>query len=485
MQSQPVGFVLLILMAAVRTGIAADTGGEETAVTVFKAVQPSVVGLENAECTGSGIVLDSSGLILTNAHIAVSPLPFRCKVDIADGGETRQVTFKKVEVVGFHPRLDLALMRIDPASEHVTLKPVTICRKKGDPGQTVFVIGNPAGGGMVLSKTITSGMLSAVDREVDGDPYYQIDAAINPGNSGGPICNRAGQVLGLVTFRFVDVQNIGFAIPLQDLDPKAFVPLMQRKGNPDVAQKIIVVAQKLHTAANDAARREGRNSPRSKLLNEYSAYCYRLALVYDSANPDLYGKIGDLFTFVGQDELAISYLLRFFRMHPWDSPQLYANVGFSYGKLKKQPEQAVVWQEGLAKFPWHGMLWEDMAFNHKFYHRDAEAAYCASMALFIGVRRDRFDVVKRLLEESIAKLNPDDKAKFDARVTTQAKLATLDEMTDRSNDARKRRKLYMDKDFADLVAAGDGPPFPSAAGQIPQTPQERPARWRNVNPTAH
>lgn len=485
MQSVRFAFFLLPLFAVLPNGWAADTAGEETAVTVYRSVQPSVVGLENAECTGTGIVLDASGLILTNAHIAVSPLPFRCTIDVANGEQTKQVTFKKVEVVGFHPRLDLALMRVDPAAEHVTLKPATISRKKGEAGQSVFVIGNPAGGGMVLSKTITSGMLSAVDREVDGDLYYQIDAAINPGNSGGPVCNRAGQVLGLVTFRFVDVQNIGFAIPLQDLDPKAFVPLMQRKGNPEAAQKIISIAQKLHAAANDAARREGRDSRKSKLLNEYAVYCYRLALVYDSANPDLYAKIGDLFTFVGQDELAIAYLLRFFRMHPWDSPALYANLGFSYGKLKKQPEQAVVWQEGLAKFPWHGMLWEDMAFNHKFYHRDAEAAYCASMALFIGVRRDRFDVVKRLLEESVSKLTPDEKAKFDARVTTQAKLTALDEMTSRSNEARKQRELYMTREFADLVAAGDGPPFAGAKDQIPQTPQDRPARWRNVDPVSH
>ena len=188
--------ILLLLSPAI---VRAEA--EEEAVRVYKNVQGSVVSLNNAECSGTGIILDAKGTILTNAHLAVSPMPFECSLDVIEAGKKKQITFKKVEVVGFDPRLDLALLRIDPAEQHVTLKPVVINRKKADVGQKIYAIGNPAAGGQILTKTITSGMIGAVDREVDGDPYYQIDAAINPGNSGGPLCDRNGQVLGLITFR--------------------------------------------------------------------------------------------------------------------------------------------------------------------------------------------------------------------------------------------------------------------------------------------
>ena len=72
-------------------------------------------------------------------------------------------------------------------------------------------------------------MISGVDRLVEGEKYYQTDAAINPGNSGGPICDRTGKVLGLVTFKFTDAQATGFAIPLFDVDLKAFQPMTARR----------------------------------------------------------------------------------------------------------------------------------------------------------------------------------------------------------------------------------------------------------------
>ena len=111
---------------------------------------------------GSGFIIGKNK-ILTNAHVVSSPLPYVVKVDVQDAagddgtapadkspaGKTRAVTFKHVEVVGYHPRLDLALVRIDPKElkeAKASLRPVTVAKEKGEPGQRVYVIGDPAGG---------------------------------------------------------------------------------------------------------------------------------------------------------------------------------------------------------------------------------------------------------------------------------------------------------------------------------------------------
>jgi S1-C subfamily serine protease len=185
------GFILVLTLCGTWAKADPAANGEEDSVRVFRDLQPSVVSLQNAEGSGTGIIIDASGLILTNAHVVISPLPFKCVADAISGpGETRQVEFKKVQVVGFHPHLDLALVRVDPKEVGAKLKPAIFASAKPSPGQHIFVIGDPAGGGMVLTKTITAGMLSAVDREVEGEHYDQIDAAINPGNSGGPVADR-------------------------------------------------------------------------------------------------------------------------------------------------------------------------------------------------------------------------------------------------------------------------------------------------------
>ena len=456
---------------------------EEEAVGVYRHVQESVVGLKNAECSGTGIILDSKGMILTNAHVAVSPMPFECTVDTIDAGKKKQVTFKKVEVVGFDPRLDLALLRIDPAEQRIPLKPVVINPKKADVGQKIYAIGNPSAGGQILTKTITSGMIGAVDREVDGDLFYQIDAAINPGNSGGPVCDRNGQVLGLVTFKFSDAQNVSFALPLQDLKTAAFVSLLQRKANPEVAGDIMKVAAKLHEKANEIGAKQGRNSDDRKRFDAYAFLVYRTALVYDPSNPAIYSNIGDLLTSLGEaDEISIAYFARFFRMNPWHGGGLYVNMGFSYGKLKQQPQQAIVWEEGLAKYPWDSLLWESMAFNHGFYHDHAKATWEFGIALFLGVRKDRFELIKKMYYENLNQLTPEERKDFDSKNNDKYKLDMLDRLTDASNAARKSQQIYMTKAFADLIEHADGPPLPEAKDRIPQKPEERPTRFKNMNP---
>ncbi|MCW2981649.1 MAG: hypothetical protein JWO14_3376, partial [Solirubrobacterales bacterium] len=141
--------------------------------------------------SGSGIVLDDEGHVLTNNHVV-------------EGGETIRVSFEAegkmypAEVVGTEPNKDLALLKVDaPASQ---LHPLKLGdSSKMEVGDPVVAIGNP----FDLQRTVTSGIVSALQREItapDGvtiDNVIQTDAAINPGNSGGPLINSAGEVIGI------------------------------------------------------------------------------------------------------------------------------------------------------------------------------------------------------------------------------------------------------------------------------------------------
>ena len=106
---------------------------------------PAVVALRNLEGGGTGVILNKDGLILTNAHVIVSPLPFECKLDIKRNGKFEPVVFKNVKILGVHPKMDLALVQIQPSEHKGDLVPAVLYDKKATPGQRVFAIGNPGG----------------------------------------------------------------------------------------------------------------------------------------------------------------------------------------------------------------------------------------------------------------------------------------------------------------------------------------------------
>jgi serine protease Do len=158
-----------------------------------------------ATSLGSGFVIDSSGLVVTNNHV------------IADADEItvtlQDDTNFKAEVVGRDTKVDLALLRIKPTKPLVSVK-------FGDSDSTrvgdwVLAIGNPFG----LGGTVTAGILSARAREINAGPYddfLQTDASINRGNSGGPMFNMNGEVIGINTAIYSPSGGsigIGFAIP--------------------------------------------------------------------------------------------------------------------------------------------------------------------------------------------------------------------------------------------------------------------------------
>lgn len=158
---------------------------------------------------GSGFVLHADGYVVTNAHV-VSRTAER-KVIFADGREY------DARVIATDPQRDLAVLKVDADQP---LPSVELGRSDDlMVGETVIAIGNPLG----YQHTVTSGVVSATDRtlevspEITFDGLIQTDASINPGNSGGPLLNVLGQLIGVNTAIRADAQNIGFAIPVDQL----------------------------------------------------------------------------------------------------------------------------------------------------------------------------------------------------------------------------------------------------------------------------
>ncbi len=154
---------------------------------------------------GSGFIISADGYAVTNNHVVKDA--DQVSVTMKDGTEY------KAEVIGTDPKTDLALIKIDGEGKKFDYVAFT----KGEPrvGDWVMAVGNPFG----LGGTVTTGIVSALGRDIGSGPYdnfMQIDAAINRGNSGGPAFNLEGEVVGINTAIFSPSGGsvgIGFAIP--------------------------------------------------------------------------------------------------------------------------------------------------------------------------------------------------------------------------------------------------------------------------------
>jgi serine protease Do len=154
---------------------------------------------------GSGVVIDPEGHVLTNEHVVAAADSIR--ITLADGREF------EARLVGADPNNDLAVLQLVEAKDVPWTQPGT--SKDLMVGEPVIAIGNPFG----LSNTVTTGVLSALDRSIRSDDrvfhgFLQTDASINPGNSGGPLLNAAGDLVGVNTAIYQGAEGIGFAIPI-------------------------------------------------------------------------------------------------------------------------------------------------------------------------------------------------------------------------------------------------------------------------------
>jgi len=164
--------------------------------------------------TGSGFVWDKAGHVVTNFHVVQGASG--ALVTLHDGSQY------EARSVVWYPDKDLAVLTIDAPADK--LHPVTLGTSHDlQVGQKAFAIGNPYG----LDYSLTHGIISALDREMDGvggrriTGVIQTDAAINPGNSGGPLLDSAGRLIGINTMIFTQSgssSGLGFAVPVDEVN---------------------------------------------------------------------------------------------------------------------------------------------------------------------------------------------------------------------------------------------------------------------------
>ena len=233
---------------------------ERSVIETFQAARESVVFIttssrvidpwsrrstEVARGTGSGFIWDAQGHVITNNHVIAGA--DSALIQLPDGETYR------ARLVGADPAHDLAVLRIEGGDP----PPLALGRSADiQVGQKVLAIGNPFG----LDWTLTTGVVSALDREFPGEDrrtlrgLIQTDAAINPGNSGGPLLDSAGRLIGVNTAIFSPSggsAGIGFAVPVDVVN--RVVPQLIEHGRYSPPTLGIEYDQRI----NELARRQG------------------------------------------------------------------------------------------------------------------------------------------------------------------------------------------------------------------------------------
>ena len=186
------------------------SAGGKSIQQIYRETREGVVRVENGQGQGSGFVVSADGYILTNAHVVGSARTVT--VSFANDDEVR------AKVVGTDNGTDVAVLKVDGRPG---LKPIPLGSSAGlEVGDAVVAIGNPFG----LDRTVTAGIVSALDRSITSPNNFQLrgaiqtDAAINHGNSGGPLLDDRGRVIGVnaqIAASGVDANvGVGFAIPI-------------------------------------------------------------------------------------------------------------------------------------------------------------------------------------------------------------------------------------------------------------------------------
>lgn len=186
---------------------------------IFNEVNPSVVGVfnfsktndkstSNLSALGSGFFWGPDCLILTNHHVVKNAN----KIGISILGQRKGLS---AQILGAEPKLDLAILKLEKL---FNCRPVKINSQQLEVGATVYAIGNPIG----LERTLTSGIVSALNRSLDETTFHrliQTDAPLFPGNSGGPLISASGETIGINTLSSSAGTGISFALPLQVIAP--------------------------------------------------------------------------------------------------------------------------------------------------------------------------------------------------------------------------------------------------------------------------
>jgi tetratricopeptide (TPR) repeat protein len=362
---------LLLLLSIVL--VAQSASAQVSLPELVRRVKPSVVAIATFDqkgetlATGSGFFVHSEQ-VLTNLHVIRGA--YRAEIRTLDGkGRVYGVT----GVLSVDEEGDLALLSIDIPADRC--RPLEISNVLPEDGEKIFVIGNP----LRLEGSVTDGIVSAVREVPNLGKIIQITAPVSHGNSGSPLFNLKGQVIGVVTIRVINGENINLAIEssrLSRMPPNKFIMLPElaaKTSQKDSGESVAVsfyrsgldsmwlgnydgaLAYFENAVNKDPKRAEAWiqvgycKTKQGKTADAIRAYQQALQLRPDSF--EVYNKLGDAHFYAGRFSDAIDSYKQAAHLQP-KSPEAYYNLALTYreiGNLEMAEAQGKVLQRLDAK----------------------------------------------------------------------------------------------------------------------------------------
>jgi len=339
-------FALVLLVASFgRASVHAD----ETLPNLVKRVKPAVVAIATYDASGEALMTGSGfflrpGQVVTNLHVIRGAV--RAEIKTLDG---KGKVFPVNGTLAVDEEGDLALLSVDMPLASAT-RSTELAKDLPDEGETIFVIGNP----LKLEGSVSDGIVSAVREVPNSYRIIQITAPISHGNSGSPVFNLKGQVLGVVTVKVTNGQNINLAIAaarVAELTAGKLQPLSELalKGKGDVAESLYRSGlDSLWLGNYDNAvgyfENAANKNPRRAETWVQVGYCkvkqgknveairaYQQALQLKPTDPEIHNKLGDAYYYSGRLREAIESYTEAARLRP-DWAETFYNLAIAYSE---------------------------------------------------------------------------------------------------------------------------------------------------------
>lgn len=343
---------LLLLLSIL--GLTRSVSAEVDLPQLVRRVKPSVVAIATFDqkgeplATGSGFFLHPEQ-VLTNLHVIRGA--YRAEIRTLDG---KGRVYAVAGVLSVDDEGDLALLSVKIPAER--MRPLETSTLLPEDGEKIFVIGNP----LRLEGSVSDGIVSAVREVPNLGKIIQITAPVSHGNSGSPLFNLKGQVIGVVTIRVINGENINLAIEsarIAKLQPKKFVMLAELAAKTRGTDTAESVADSLYRSGLDSmwlGNYEGalgyfenavnKNPKRAEAWIQVG-YCktkqgkpddairaYQQALQLRPDSAEVYNKLGDAHFYAGRFSEALESYKQAARLQP-KSPEAYYNLALTYREI--------------------------------------------------------------------------------------------------------------------------------------------------------
>jgi tetratricopeptide (TPR) repeat protein len=327
----------------------AQAHADETLPNLVKRVKPAVVAIATYDTNGEALMTGSGfflrpGQVVTNLHVMRGAV--RAEIKTLEG---KGKIFPVSGTLAVDEEGDLALLSVDMPVERVA-RSTELAKDLPDEGESIFVIGNP----LKLEGSVSDGIVSAVREVPNSYRIIQITAPISHGNSGSPVFNLKGQVLGVVTVKVTNGQNINLAIAaarVAELKAGKLQPLSELsvKGKGDVAETLYRSGlDSLWLGNYDNAvgyfENAANKNPRRAETWVQVGYCkvkqgktveairaYQQALQLKPADPEIHNKLGDAYYYSGRLREAIESYTEAARLRP-DWAETFYNLAVAFSE---------------------------------------------------------------------------------------------------------------------------------------------------------